>query len=93
MTGQNISIFTNDSGYITSSALSGYVPTSRNLTINGTTYDLTANRTWSVGDILSSGSYADPTWITSLAYSKLTGAPTIPTVGTHNTTSKTLQVP
>ena len=82
MTGQNISIFTNDSGYITSSALSGYVPTSRNLTINGTTYDLTANRTWSVGDILSSGSYADPTWITSLAYSKLTGAPTIPTVGT-----------
>jgi len=85
MTGKNISIFTNDSGYITSSALSGYVPTSRNLTINGTTYDLTANRTWSVGDILSSGSYADPTWITSLAYSKLTGAPTIPTVGTWGT--------
>jgi hypothetical protein len=28
--------------------LSGYVPTSRTLTINGTTYDLTANRTWTI---------------------------------------------
>ena len=35
------------------SALSGYVPTSRTLTINGTTYDLTANRTWSVGTVTS----------------------------------------
>jgi len=60
----------------------GGVPTSRTLTINGTTLDLTANRSWSVGDLLSSGSYANPSWLTSLAYSKLTGAPTIPTVGT-----------
>ena len=63
-------------------SLTGYVPTSRTLTINGTNYDLSADRSWSVGDLLSSGSYANPTWITSLAYSKLTGAPTIPTVGT-----------
>ena len=28
--------------------LSGYVPTSRTLTINGTTYDLSANRTWTI---------------------------------------------
>lgn len=35
------------------SALSGYVPTSRTLTINGTTYDLSANRTWSVGTVTS----------------------------------------
>jgi hypothetical protein len=33
--------------------LSAYVPTSRTLTINGTTYDLTANRTWSVGTVTS----------------------------------------
>lgn len=33
--------------------ISGYVPTSRTLTINGTTYDLTANRTWSVGTVTS----------------------------------------
>jgi hypothetical protein len=34
-------------------ALAGYVPTSRTLTINGTTYDLTANRSWSVGTVTS----------------------------------------
>jgi hypothetical protein len=34
-----------------SASLSGYVPTSRQLTINGTTYDLTANRTWNVGTV------------------------------------------
>jgi len=58
----------------------GFTPVinSRTLTINGTTQDLTANRSWAVGDILSSGNYANPTWISSLAYSKLTGAPTIP---------------
>ena len=44
----NISMFTNDSGYITSAPLSGYVPTSRTLTINGTTYDLSANRSWTI---------------------------------------------
>ena len=72
---------TNPSGYLTSSSLTGYVPNTRTLTINGTTFDLTSNRTWSVGDLLSSGSYANPSWLTSLAYSKLTGTPTIPTVG------------
>lgn len=35
-------------GYALSSALSGYVPTSRTITINGTAYDLTANRSWTV---------------------------------------------
>ena len=73
---------TNPAGYLTSSSLTGYVPNTITLTINGTTFDLTSNRTWSVGDLLSSGSYANPSWLTSLAYSKLTGAPTIPTVGT-----------
>ena len=33
------------------SALSGYVPTSRQLTINGTAYDLSADRSWSVGTV------------------------------------------
>lgn len=31
--------------------LSGYVPTSRTLTINGTTYDLTANRSWTISTV------------------------------------------
>ena len=33
--------------------LSGYVPTSRTLTINGTAYDLSADRSWSVGTVTS----------------------------------------
>lgn len=35
--------------------IGGYTPTSRTITINGTTYDLTANRTWSVGTVTSVG--------------------------------------
>ena len=57
---------TNPSGYITSSALSGYLTSS------------TAASTY----VSLSGSYSNPIWITSLDYSKLTGTPTIPTVGT-----------
>ena len=33
--------------------LSSYLPTSRNLTINGTTYDLSSDRTWNVGTVTS----------------------------------------
>ena len=33
--------------------LSGYVATSRTLTINGTAYDLSANRSWAVGTVTS----------------------------------------
>ena len=43
----------NSAGYITSAALSGYVPTSRTITINGTTQDLSANRTFNVGTVTS----------------------------------------
>jgi predicted heme/steroid binding protein len=35
---------------------STYVPTSRTITINGTTFDLSANRTWTVGDTLTASS-------------------------------------
>jgi hypothetical protein len=38
----------NPAGYITSSALSGYTPTSRTITINGTTQDLSSNRSWTI---------------------------------------------
>jgi hypothetical protein len=41
--------------YVAPSALSGYVPTSRTLTINGTSYNLSADRSWSVGTITGSG--------------------------------------
>lgn len=57
----------------------GYTPVNPSLTINinGTTQDLSQNRVWTVGDVFQSGSYANPSWITSLAWSKITGAPTI----------------
>lgn len=56
----------------------GYTPVTntRTLTINGSTYDLSANRTWNVGDILSTGSYINPEWITSLSWNKITSTPT-----------------
>jgi hypothetical protein len=41
--------YKNISDFATTGDLSGYVPTSRTLTINGTTYDLSANRSWSLG--------------------------------------------
>lgn len=64
-------------GYLTSSlAATTYVPLTRNITINGTTFDMSADRTWSVGDVLTSGSYSNPAWITGLAWSKITGTPT-----------------
>lgn len=49
LTGQNVSLFINDAGYLTS--LSGAVPTSRLLTINGTALDLSADRSWTVSTI------------------------------------------
>ena len=65
----------------TPTSLGGYgitdaVPSSRTLTINGTALNLSANRNWSVGDVLTSGSYSNPSWITSLAWSKISSTPT-----------------
>ena len=43
--------------------LSGYVPTSRTLTINGTTYDLSANRSWTItAGITGSGTNGQVTY-------------------------------
>ncbi len=42
------------SSYALSSSLSSYVPTSRTITINGTTFDLSANRTFTIAAGLSS---------------------------------------
>jgi hypothetical protein len=48
LSGNYYPLSTNPAGYITSSALSGYVPITRQLTINGTTYDLSQNRSWTI---------------------------------------------
>ena len=44
--------------------LSGYVPTSRTITINGTTQDLSANRTFNVGTVTSVGLYSATSGVT-----------------------------
>jgi len=55
------------------SDLSSYVPTSRTLTINGETYDLSANRSWTITGITGSGTsgqvpyFNGPTSLTSEA--------------------------
>lgn len=58
--------------------INGKADKATTISINGIPQNLSANRSWTVGDLMSSGSYANPSWITTLAYSKLTGAPTIP---------------
>jgi hypothetical protein len=40
------------SSYALSSALGSYVPTSRTITINGTTFDLSANRSWDITSMI-----------------------------------------
>lgn len=60
------------------------VPTSRTLTINGTTYDLSANRTWNVGTVtevgatglLTSSAGTTPIISTSIATNRLVGRST-----------------
>lgn len=56
----------------------GFTPVTnaRTISINGTTLDLTANRSWIVGDVLTSGSYSNPSWIANLAWSKISSTPT-----------------
>jgi hypothetical protein len=72
------------------SDLSSYVPTSRILTINGTSYDLSANRTWSVGTVTSVAALTLGTTGTDLSSSVANGTTTpvitlnIPTASATN---------
>ena len=73
----------------------GAPPATRTLTINGVGYDLSANRSWTVGDVRTDGSYANPSWITSLGWNKITSTPTTLagygiTDGASNTTTLTI---
>ena len=71
------------------------VPDFRTITINGTGYNLTADRSWTVGDVRTDSSYANPSWITALGWNKITGTPTTLagygiTNGALNTTTLTI---
>jgi predicted heme/steroid binding protein len=73
----------------------GAPPATRTLTINGVGYDLSADRSWTVGDVRTDGSYANPSWITSLGWNKITSTPTTLagygiTDGASNTTTLTI---
>jgi predicted heme/steroid binding protein len=73
----------------------GAPPATRTLTINGTEYDLTANRSWTVGDVRTDQTYSNPSWITSLGWNKITSTPTTLagygiTDGASNTTTLTI---
>lgn len=46
------------------------------LTINSVAHDLSGSQVWTVGDVLTSGSYNNPSWITDLGWGKITGTPT-----------------
>jgi len=83
-------------GYL-ANAVSGtdYVPPSRTLTINGTTYDLTANRTWTVDALPSQATHAGQylttdgttaSWasISLTGYVPYTGASANVNLGTNN---------
>jgi hypothetical protein len=58
-----------DGSVSTGPSLAGYVPTSRTLTINGTSYDLSADRTWTIAGVISG--------LTTNYVTKATGATTI----------------
>ena len=79
------------SGTLAISLASGYsIPTTASQSNWDTAYSWGNHA--SAGYVSTSGSYANPSWITSLAYSKLTGAPTLPSgtiVGTTDTQTLT----
>lgn len=61
---------------LATSASTLYVPKTLILTINGVPFNLSANRSWTVGDVLAANSYSNPSFIASLAWAKISGTPT-----------------
>jgi hypothetical protein len=69
---------------VTASSLTS-VGTLTNLSVTNTiTGSVSGNAGTVTNGVYTTGSYADPSWITSLAYSKLSGTPTIPAAYTFN---------
>jgi len=48
----NLTVAGTITGYATTSSLGSYVPTSRTITINGTAYDLSENRSWNITSMI-----------------------------------------
>jgi hypothetical protein len=73
--------------------VNGKASASTTITINGTAQNLSANRTWNVGDVLTSGSYSDPSWINAIAWSKITGAPSFLTTEVDGSATNEIELP
>lgn len=66
--------------FLTSNSFNSYAPSLTGAGASGTWgIGITGNAETVTNGLYSTGNYADPSWLTSLAYSKLTGAPAIPT--------------
>lgn len=92
-TADRIYTLPNASGTVAlTSDLSAYVPTSRTLTINGVTYDLSANRTWTISTGISGSGTTNylPKWTgsTALGNSLIYDNGTNVGIGTASPTSK-----
>lgn len=72
-----------ESKYTKSQADGLFVPLSRNITINGTQYDLTSDRTWNVGTLVAADTVSKWKPIGYVpAWSEITGKPSFATVAT-----------
>lgn len=56
----NLTVTGTITGYATTASLSSYVPTSRTITINGTSFDLSADRSWTITAGIASVSGTSP---------------------------------
>jgi hypothetical protein len=70
--------------YASAASLSSYVPTSRTLTINGTTFDLSANRSWTIA--AGTGTVTQVNSGNGMSFSNFTTSGTI-TMGTPSSTT------
>lgn len=84
ISGSYVTSFNTRTGAVTLTSLDvttalGYTPVTnaRIITINGTAQDLSANRSWTVGDLRSDAHYVRPSWLDSLSWNNIADKPAI----------------
>lgn len=65
------------------------LPTTTSLTINGVTKTFTGTPSFTVGDLFSTSSYTNPSWLASLTWNKITSTPT--TISGYGITNPLMQ--
>ena len=92
----NTGLSTNNITASGNASVTGNVTVTGNVSANTFVGNLTGTASAAVDGVVTTGTYANPSWITSLAYSKLTGAPTLATVatsGSYNDLADTPTIP